>query len=97
MSHLPLFGVVVQAHLLNTVIAASQSTNPCPSNEEDSKRIELPIVQLYGVFETRGHFALELELMQSIDLSEKLQLGEFSEEQVSWELGVKGIVSACLH
>lgn len=51
--------------------------------EDESKPIELPIVQLYGIFETREHFVMEMELMQSLDLSEKLnEVGEFAEEQV---------------
>ena len=33
---------------------------------------ELPIVQLFGVFETMDDFSLELELMESIDLQEHL-------------------------
>lgn len=87
----------VQAHLLNTVIAASQSkipptlsSSPPISGSEDDRRhlpddrhIELPVVQLYGIFETREHFVMEMELMQILDLSEKLnEQGEFTEEQV---------------
>jgi hypothetical protein len=85
-----------QSHLLNTIIAAANHhnppTNPSPLSspppspllgEDESKHIELPVVQLYGIFETRDHFVMEMELMQSMDLSEKLnEMGDFAEEQV---------------
>mmetsp|Transcript_12657 Transcript_12657/g.20559 ORF Transcript_12657/g.20559 Transcript_12657/m.20559 type:complete len:1601 (+) Transcript_12657:232-5034(+) len=90
--------ILAQSHLLNTIIAAANAnvtsahtpSNIDPSSpqsvpllgEDESKPIELPIVQLYGIFETREHFVMEMELMQSIDLSEKLnEVGEFAEEQ----------------
>jgi hypothetical protein len=89
------FSKLEQSHLLNTIIAAANAhanvlcvhpTSPQPSpmlGEDESKPIELPIVQLYGIFETREHFVMEMELMQSLDLSEKLnEVGEFAEEQV---------------
>lgn len=89
--------ILAQSHLLNTVIAAANANanattalaqSPTSSSapllgEDETKHIELPVVQLYGVFETREHFAIEMELMQSRDLSEHLSLqGEFTEEQV---------------
>ena len=70
---------VKQAHLLSTVVNAANS----PLSDDETKHFELPIVQLYGILETREYFAIEMELMQNQDLSEKLnECGEFSEEQV---------------
>jgi hypothetical protein len=47
----------------------------------------MPVVEIFGIFETIDHFVLELELMQSIDLYDKLaDVGRFAEEKV------KGII-----
>jgi len=48
----------------------------------DATPARLPVVQIYGALETIDGFAIELELMQHIDLFDKLSRdGVFSESQ----------------
>jgi hypothetical protein len=57
-----------------------------------------PIVQIYGAFETMDGFAFELELMQHIDLYDKLSLGGLFTESETREVVIQLIdaISLCL-
>merc|ERR1712000_483913 len=74
--------VLAQSQIINAVLASAQGT----VDEVDELSIiemELPIVQLNSVFETRENFVIDMELMKSSNLFDKLlQEGALKEKQV---------------
>lgn len=66
--------VLAQCHILNSLVhsSASGSGNQRPFDEVTVSELELPIVSLNGMLETRDEFVMDMELMHSGDLFEKL-------------------------
>ena len=56
----------------SSISLGSNQDGPLLSSIINEESGELPIVQLFGVFETMDDFSLELELMESIDLQEHI-------------------------
>lgn len=71
--------VLAQSHILNTLVQSSSGGNDHSSlgassgyDEVTVSELELPIVILNGMLETRDEFVMDMELMHSGDLYEKL-------------------------
>lgn len=66
--------VLAQSHILNSLVQSGHNGNSFNSgyNEVNVSELELPIVILNGILETRDEFVMDMELMHSGDLYEKL-------------------------
>ena len=65
--------VLAQSHILNSLIQSQKGEGGLSTYDEHSvSEVEVPIVILNGVLETIDEFVLDMELMHSGDLFEKL-------------------------
>mmetsp|Transcript_12025 Transcript_12025/g.18168 ORF Transcript_12025/g.18168 Transcript_12025/m.18168 type:complete len:1077 (-) Transcript_12025:146-3376(-) len=74
--------VLAQSQLINAVISAGQESID-DVDEVTLSEMELPVVQLNGIMETRENFVIDMELMKSNNLFDKLsEEGAFKEKHV---------------